>query len=133
MGSGFTHSAQKGPWLPDALRSSSRFHPPNSLPRRTSVMAEASARTARISMKDVRASVRRVQSEGERIVGRLRRDAQSLISRTRRDSVSDLLADALKFEQTIRKRAEKAIEELEERRARIMATFEEQAGRLVET
>jgi len=65
-------------------------------------MAEASARTARISMKDVRASVRRVQSEGERIVGRLRRDAQSLISRTRRDSVSDLLADALKFEQTIR-------------------------------
>ena len=88
-------------------------------------MAEASARTARISMKDVRASVRRVQSEGERIVGRLRRDAQSLISRTRRDSVSDLLADALKFEQTIRK--------LEERRARIMATFEEQAGRLVET
>ena len=96
-------------------------------------MAEASARTARISMKDVRASVRRVQSEGERIVGRLRRDAQSLISRTQRDGVSDLLADALKFEQTIRKRAEKAIEELEERRVRIMASFEEQAGRLVET
>ena len=73
-------------------------------------MAEATARTARISLKDVRASVKRMQTEGERLVGRIRRDAQSLISRTRREAVTDLLVDARKFEQAIRKRAESTIQ-----------------------
>jgi hypothetical protein len=38
-------------------------------------MAEA---RARISFADVRASVKRMQTEGEKLVTRLRRDAQSL-------------------------------------------------------
>src|SRR5438132_3452555 len=106
---------------------------PRPLPRRISVMAEATARTARISLKDVRASVKRMQTEGERLVGRIRRDAQTLISRTRREAVTDLLGDARKFEQAIRKRAEKTIQDIEGRRARIIASLEEQATRLVET
>ena len=38
-----------------------------------------------------------------------------------------------KFEQAIRKRAERTIEDLEGRRARIIASLEEQTSRLVET
>ena len=47
--------------------------------------------------------------------------------------MTDLLADARKFEQAIRKRAERTIEDLEGRRARIIASLEEQTSRLVET
>jgi hypothetical protein len=87
---------------------------------------------ARISFADVRASVKRMQSEGERLVTRLRRDAQSLANRTRRETVSSLLSDARKLRTDIRDRAEKAIKDLDSQRERILSTLEEQGTRLVE-
>jgi TolA-binding protein len=92
-------------------------------------MAEA---RARISFADVRASVKRMQTEGEKLVTRLRRDAQSLATRTRRETVSSLLTDARKLRTDIRDRAEKAIKDIDSQRERILASIEEQGSRLVE-
>ena len=92
-------------------------------------MAEA---RAPLTFKDVRASVRRMQSEGEKLIGRLRRDARTLSTRSRRD-LTTLVGDARKLQNDLRKRAEKAIHELEARRTRILATLEEQATRVVES
>ena len=91
-------------------------------------MAEA---RAQISFKDVRASVKRMQNEGEKLVTRLRRDARALTSRSRKD-VNTLLGDVRRLQTDLRKRATAAIEELETRRARIVSTLEEQVTRIVE-
>ena len=91
-------------------------------------MAEA---RAQISFKDVRASVKRMQNEGEKLVTRLRRDARALTSRSRKD-VNTLLTDVRRLQTDLRKRATAAIEELETRRARIVSTLEEQVTRIVE-
>src|SRR5580765_5919141 len=103
---------------------------PNEQTRRIHLMAEAKAR---LSFKDVRASVRRMQYEGEKLVARLRRDARVLSTRSRRDTVNGLLSDARKLQVDLRKRAEKAIRDIESRRSRILATLEEQATRVVES
>jgi polyhydroxyalkanoate synthesis regulator phasin len=92
-------------------------------------MAEAKAR---ISLKDLRTSVRRMQSEGEKLVTRLRRDARALAARSRKETVTSLLSDARKLETDLRKRAERAIKDLEARRTRILASLEEQVSGIVE-
>ena len=92
-------------------------------------MAEA---RARISFADVRASVKRMQSEGEKLVTRIRKDAQTLATRTRRETVSTLLSDARKLRTDLRDRAEKAIKDIDSQRERILATIEEQGRGLVE-
>src|SRR5262245_44504283 len=101
--------------------------PPN--PKKEYRMAEA---RARISFADVRASVKRMQTEGEKLVTRLRKDAQTLATRTRRETVSSLLSDARKLRTDIRDRAERAIRDIDSQRERIVATIEEQGSRLVE-
>jgi len=93
-------------------------------------MAESKAR---LSLKDVRASVKRMQTEGERLVTRLRRDARAFATRSRRETVSNLLSDARKLQVDLRKRAEKAIGELEATRTRILATLEDRVSTVVET
>src|SRR5207247_10908686 len=93
-------------------------------------MAESKAR---LSLKDVRASVKRMQTEGERLVTRLRRDARAFATRSRRETVSNLLSDARRLQVDLRKRAEKAIEELEATRTRILATLEDRVSTVVET
>jgi polyhydroxyalkanoate synthesis regulator phasin len=92
-------------------------------------MADAKAR---LSLKEVRASVQRMQAEGERLVGRIRRDASALANRSRREAVAALLNDARKFQADLRKRAERAIHDMEARRTRILGSLEEQVGALVE-
>jgi polyhydroxyalkanoate synthesis regulator phasin len=92
-------------------------------------MAESKAR---LSLKDVRASVKRMQTEGERLVTRLRRDARAFATRSRRETVSNLLSDARKLQVDLRKRAERAIEELEATRTRILATLEDRVSTVVE-
>ena len=84
-------------------------------------MAESKAR---ITLKDVRASVRRMQTEGEKLVTRLRRDARAFATRSRRETVSSLVNDARRLQADLRKRAEKAIEELDAQRARFLTTLE---------
>lgn len=88
---------------------------------------------ARVSMDDVRAQVKRMQNEGERLVARLRRDAKGLLSSTRQQVVTDLLADARKLQMDVRKRVDAALKDLDVRRSRLLAEVEEQATKLVET
>ena len=92
-------------------------------------MAEA---RARISFADVRASVKRMQSEGEKLVTRIRKDAQTFATRSRRETVTTLLSDARKLRTDLRDRAEKAIKDIDSQRERILATIEEQGRGLVE-
>src|SRR5438309_11415201 len=91
-------------------------------------MAESKAR---ITLKDVRASVKRMQTEGEKLVTRLRRDARAFAMRSRRETVSSLLSDARRLQTDLRKRAEKAIEELDAQRARLLAALEERVTGVV--
>jgi polyhydroxyalkanoate synthesis regulator phasin len=56
-----------------------------------------------------------------------------LSTRSRRDTVNGLLSDARKLQVDLRKRAEKAIRDIEARRTRILTTLEEQATRIVES
>jgi|GraSoiStandDraft_51_1057287.scaffolds.fasta_scaffold93537_2 polyhydroxyalkanoate synthesis regulator phasin len=86
----------------------------------------------RLSLRQMRASMKRMQTEGERLVTRLRRDARALTVGSRREAVSGLMADARRFQTDLRKRAERAIEEIDSQRARILSVLEEQATRLVE-
>src|SRR5438034_146724 len=83
-------------------------------------MAESKAR---ITLKDVRASVKRMQTEGEKLVTRLQRDARAFATRSRRETVSSLLSDARRLQADLRKRAERAIEEIDTQRTRILATL----------
>ena len=86
---------------------------------------------SRLSVPDVRAAVKRVQTEGERLVGRLRRDTEGLVARSHRQ-VSELLRTTRRVQADVRDRAERVFHELERRRAQISATLENQAGGLVE-
>ncbi len=69
----------------------------------------ASGIAARLSLEDVRASVQRIQAEGERLVGRIRQDARTLVSQSPR-SLDD-----------VRKRATEAVRDLDAQRAKIRA------------
>ena len=80
-------------------------------------MADAKAR---LSLKELRASVKRMQNEGEKLVSRIRKDVRNLAARSRKETVSTLLSDARKLQGDLRKRAEQAVKDIEARRARIM-------------
>jgi ubiquinone biosynthesis protein UbiJ len=69
-------------------------------------MAESLA--ARLSLDEVRASVKRMQAEGRKLATRLRKDATTFVNRP----PLDVLADA-------RKRATKAVQELDAQRQRV--------------
>jgi polyhydroxyalkanoate synthesis regulator phasin len=74
-----------------------------------------------------------MQTEGEKLVTRLRRDARAFATRSRRETVSTLLGDARKLQADLRRRAEKALEELDAARARILASLEERVSGMVES
>jgi ubiquinone biosynthesis protein UbiJ len=77
--------------------------------------------TARLSFDEVRASVKRVQTEGRKLVTRLQKDATALVGRR----PFDLLADA-------RKRATKAVQELDGQRQRVRNLLAERVASLTE-
>ena len=83
---------------------------------------------AGISIQDVRASVRRMQDEGERLVGRLRKVARAIVTRPR---VSEVVADVRKLRTNARERAEQVLQQV--RNSTSAATLREQASRLVES
>jgi hypothetical protein len=68
----------------------------------------AESLSARLSFDEVRASVKRAQTEGRKLANRLRKDATAFVNRP----PSDVLADA-------RKRAVKAVQELDAQRQRV--------------
>ena len=93
-------------------------------------MAEARARL--FSLDDVRASVKRMQAEGERLVGRLRRDARQFVTRDGRRAVDGVLAltNVRKLQADVRKRAEQAVRTLEHRRSRVVNDLQHRFTRL---
>ena len=92
----------------------------------------AGSKAPLFSLEEVQASVKRMQNEGERLVGRLRRDARRLVERNGRPTVESILklADVRRLRADARKRAEQAIEEFESRRARLRAVTEARLARL---
>jgi uncharacterized protein YoxC len=61
--------------------------------------------------KDVRASVKRIRKEGERLVGRVQRDTRALLTHGR----TELLKDVRSLRQDFQGRAERALHTLEKR------------------
>jgi hypothetical protein len=83
--------------------------------------------------EDVRQSVKRMQEEGERLVGRIRHDARTFfVGRNGRPTVVSALPDVRKLRADVRQRAERALKEIGSRRERVVATVEEQLARLTE-
>jgi ubiquinone biosynthesis protein UbiJ len=82
-------------------------------------MAESFA--ARLSLDEIRTSVKRMQTEGRKLVTRLRKDATALVNRR----PLDVLADA-------RKRATKAVQELDAQRHRVRTLVFERLASLTD-
>src|SRR5262249_50299933 len=72
------------------------------------VFSMADSLAARLSLDDVRASVKRAQTEGRKLVTRLRKDATAMVNRRPLDVLSDA-----------RKRANKAVEQIDAQQRRL--------------
>ena len=79
----------------------------------------ADSLTSRFSLEEVRASVKRLQAEGERLVGRIRSGAGDLVAGTRQPAVFETLNDA-------RRRATQAVQDLDVRPERLRSLVTEQ-------
>jgi poly(hydroxyalkanoate) granule-associated protein len=96
-------------------------------------MAESKGDSSfRARLTRMQSTLRRVQSEGERMVGRIRKDAGDLIGKDRRKAVQELITQAQKIRGDIQKRAERAVKDLEERGQKILTAIEKQAEKSVE-
>lgn len=91
----------------------------------------ASAKSS-LAFEDLRASVKRMQAEGERLVSRIRTDARKLATESRQETVSALLSDARSLRGDVRARLERVLRDLEALRDRLVAQLEEGASRLAE-
>ena len=81
------------------------------------------AKQTKKAMADLRASMRRMQADGQQMVGRLRRDAQALLKTGRAEIVRDV--------QSLTRRADKSLRVLETRVLRqLHAATTEQVKRL---
>lgn len=100
--------------------------------------------TARLSLEDVRASVKRLQSEGERLVERVREDARRLAERAPLPELPAVIVDARKrAEAVVRREAERVLDvvkarteplarELRSRREQLLANAERGGRSLAE-
>src|SRR5262249_19548275 len=102
----------KSPLDIDAARSSDGFSPaPHGGANRPSsggCFSMADSLAARLSLDDVRASVKRAQTEGRKFVTRLRKDATPMVNRRPLDVLSNA-----------RKRAHKAVEQIDAQQGRL--------------
>lgn len=90
--------------------------------------------TRLLSLNDVRASVRRLQRLGKRLVGQLRDDARRLVERSGKPVVDQVLAlvDVGKLRADVQGRAERAVKDLDARRVRLLTALEGQLERLTD-
>ena len=100
--------------------------------------------TNRLSLREVRPLVKRLQSEGERFVGRVREDAVKLAKRAPRPELPAAVVDASKRAEAVvrreadrvldlvRERTEPIARELRSRRDELVATAERQGRALTE-
>lgn len=87
---------------------------------------------SRPSLKEVRVGLKSVQTEGERLLSRIRRDAAALVVWNSPEVVSNLLTKARGFHAALRQHAERMIRDLETRRRQILVTLEKQASSLID-
>ena len=87
-----------------------------------------------LSLNDVRASVRRLQRLGKRLVGQLRDDARRLVERSGKPVVDQVLAlvDVGKLRADVQGRAERVVKDLDARRVRLLTALEGQLERLTD-
>jgi hypothetical protein len=100
--------------------------------------------TATLSLEEVRASVKRLQNEGERLFERVRDDARRFAARAPRPELPAAVVDARKRAEAtlrregvrvldeIRTRTEPITRELQTRREQLVATAQERARTLVD-
>ena len=89
----------------------------------------ADTTTTGISIEDVRASVRRIRDQGEKLVDRLRTDARDLLANAPKVVTVD---DARKRLDDARKRAEEAVKAVRELRTRRDAIVTDVVARAIE-
>jgi len=87
-----------------------------------------------LSLNDVRASVRRLQRRGKRLVGQLRDDARRLVERSSKPVVDQVLAlvDVGKLRADVQGRAERAVKDLDARRVRLLTALQGQLEHLTD-
>lgn len=78
--------------------------------------------TSRISLNGVRASVKRIQERGERVVGQLREEARGLAARAKVPTLEEA-----------RRRAADAVHELEAQRDELVGSLRQRLQTLLET
>jgi len=85
-------------------------------------------------LNDVRASVRRLQRLGKRLVGQLRDDARRLVERSGKPVVDQVLAlvDVGKLRADVQGRAERAVKDLDARRVRLLTALQGQLEHLTD-
>ncbi len=90
--------------------------------------------TRLLSLIDVRASVRRLQRLGKRLVGQLRDDARRLVERSGKAVVDQVLAlvDVGKLRADVQGRAERAVKDLDARRVRLLMALQGQLEHLTD-
>jgi hypothetical protein len=70
------------------------------------------AKTTKTPMAGLRASMRRIQTDGEKLVGQLRRDAQDLLKQGRAEIVQDVHALTQRADRTLRKLETRVLQQL---------------------
>lgn len=78
-----------------------------------------------LTLDEVRASVKRVQAEGEKFVGQLREDARALIDRASRPDLAAIRSQ-------LQERAEDVLKQIQSRRTQLTGRVEELLTRLTE-
>jgi polyhydroxyalkanoate synthesis regulator phasin len=91
-------------------------------------MADTTARL--LSLEELRAQVARLQEEGQKLVGQLRKDAQAMLDR--RPVVVRAIEGARKLRTTVQTRAEQALADVNAQRGRAIELVTTQIGRLTD-
>ena len=91
-------------------------------------MAQPTARL--FSLDEVRTQVARLQEEGQKLVGQLRKDAQAMLDR--RPTVVRAIEEARKLGSSVQTRAEQTLAEIEARRDRALEVVTTQITRLAD-
>jgi hypothetical protein len=91
-------------------------------------MAQPTARL--LSLDEVRTQVARLQEEGQKLVGQLRKDAKAILDR--QPTVVRAIEEARKLGTTVQSRAEQTLAELEARRDRALEAVTTQISRLAD-
>ena len=83
-------------------------------------------------LAQVQDSIRSLQSEGEKLLTRIRKEAGKLVSKDQRKAIDNLISQAKAIRNDIQKRSEKAIKMLESRAEKLYAQIEAQTKKRID-